>query len=535
MAAMVESPTTPSVFIISERCAGCTECIKECPRGCLTMDYRNWVVQVDSEACSGCRQCQRACPYQNITVSGPFLGLNSRIPARELGVAQRLGNFDEVALSFTVDEAVKEAARCLHCLRPQCRDIGCPAHNDIPAMNAAIRNRDFAGAMRAFAPTTNLPTICSRVCDQAKQCEGACVYRREGGQAVAIGKLERFMSEWAMANDFQPNAVQPASGYRVAVVGAGPAGLAAAEDLAKAGHAVTVFDPLPVAGGILAWGIPEFILPAAVVAAKVAQVQALGVQFRLGTRVGTGNSVDKLLQDGFSAVFLAAGAGKDNTLSLPGSDLKGVITATSYLSAAKLAKGAPDQYKVPATGDNMLVIGAGNTAMDVARTARRLGVKNVTAIDILSEELAPVRRDELETARAEGVNVRFAVSTKSFSGRGKVETVELVRMDARRDHTNKISTTPIPGSEFTLPVDTVVFAMGYRVTQEAIADTKGISTEPRGTVTIVGENGQTSREGVWAAGDIATGPSTVVRSMAAAKRAAAAIDQALRLKSKKAG
>ncbi len=521
----------PVSFIDAERCVGCGDCLKYCPRGCLSLDRSRWVVVSDPSGCVGCRQCQRACSYHCITVRGPFLGLEDRAHGHDLPVAERVRDFSEVHGGFTLAEAVGEAVRCLRCPRPRCREVGCPAHNDIPAMNAAIRELDFLEALRILTRTSNLHAICSRVCDQSRLCEGACVHCREGGQAVAIGQLERFVGDWAREKGYVRTEPPPTpTGRRVAVVGSGPAGLSAAEDLVRCGHAVTVYEALPVAGGVMVWGIPDFILPSELVAAKLEELRTLGVQFRTGTRINLDYPIERLFQEGADVVFLAAGAEKDDYLELPGNRLAGITTASALLRGTKLALVLSREYALPAVGENVLVVGVNTVALHVARSARRLGALNVTVIDALPEKLVAASRGEMATAAAEGVNLRFEVAAISFSGREKVEEAELQCMQTGRGWWGKIRSRPRTGSNFNLPADTVVFATGFSISQEVLelAGKAGIDTDAYGTVVVMGENGRTSREKVWAAGDVVTGPRSVVGAMAAGKKAARHIDQTLR-------
>lgn len=519
----------PMVSIDSERCAGCSECVKECPTGCLALGRHNLAVVRDAGACVGCQQCQRTCPYRCITVKGPFLGLDDRAPDNLLPLPERLHGFAEVRRGFTPAEAVGEASRCLLCPRPRCRDAGCPAKNDIPAMIAAIRQQDFLEALRVLAKTSNLHAVCSRVCDQASLCEGACVYQREGGQAVAIGQLERFVGDWARGKGYvRTEAAVAATGYRVAVVGSGPAGLSAAEDLTRRGHAVTVYETLPVAGGVMAWGISEFVLPLQLVEAKVAELRSLGVQFRLGVRIGRDCPIERLFQEGADVVFLSAGAEKDVVLDLPGKNLPGITTATDFLAAAKLAPAYPQAYTMPVVGHNVLVVGMNNIALHVARGARRLGAGNVTVVDPIAKKRALVSPGELETAVTEGITLVFGVVVKAFVGRDKVEAAELG--ENRRGWWEKLGFRLSQRGMFTVPADTVVFARGYRISQDVLelVGNAGIETDAYGTVVVMEDNGRTNREKVWAAGDVVTGPKSVVGAMAAGKKAARHIDQVLR-------
>ncbi len=524
----------PMVNILEERCTGCGECVKECPKGGFVMD-RNFPVAVRlanfEAACVGCRQCQRACPYNCITVSGPFGGLNERTPRRNLPPAERLAGFQEVALGFSQEEAVKEARRCLECPRPRCRDAGCPAGNDIPAMAAAIREGDLLGALRILTRNSNLHTVCSRVCNQTALCEGACVYSREGGQAVAIGQLERFVGDWAREKGYvRVDAGVPPTGYCVAVIGSGPAGLSAAEDLARRGHAVTVYDVMPVAGGVMAWGIPDFVLPHQLVAAKVDELRFLGVQFRLGVRLNRTDGIERLLQAGTDAVFLATGTETEEFLDLPGRNLPGICTATGFLRGNKLASMFPEDFPTLSVGPTVLVIGAGSTGLHAARTARRLGAGPVFAVDPLPEDRSMISPEELAAATDEGVHIRFGIVPTAFLGRSKVEAVEFIRMASRRNLWGKSHLRPLRGSSFTMAADTVVVAIDGMADRDVQAQAAAADLNGCGTLVVRNEKGQTNREKVWAAGDVVGGPGSVVAAMVAGKEAARHIDQTLRWK-----
>ncbi|MDA8146387.1 MAG: FAD-dependent oxidoreductase [Thermaerobacter sp.] len=517
----------PQVHIDQERCAGCTECLKECPRGCLSLDPGRWVVSWSGKDCAGCRSCQRVCPYGNIRVEGPFRWLHGRLHPLARDVEERLADFHEVSLGYTREEAFREAHRCLGCPRPRCREA-CPAGNDIPGFIDAVRRHDLPGAMAILRRTTNLPAVCSRVCHQAQQCEGACVYAREGGEAVAIGQLERFVADWCREHTcgYVGRDGRWPTGRRAAVVGSGPAGLSAAEDLARQGHAVTVYEALPVLGGVMAWGIPTFILPWELLEHKLGELECLGVEFQTGMRVGVDRNLEQLLAE-HDAVLLSTGAGQDNLLGLPGAELAGVCTATGFLSRSKDCLRGQGEHSSPG---RTLVIGAGNTAMDVARTARRLGSKEIYAVDILPEEVAPVRRDELAKARDEGVCVWFSTSVARFlpDAGGQLGAAELVGTKLQEDPSGRRRAVPVPGTDQILPVDTVVFAMGYRARGDALAGFARIAPDARGLIPVDPGTGRTAAAGVWAAGDAATGPGALVRAMVAGKRAARDMDAYLR-------
>ena len=480
-----------------------------------------------------------------------------RTPPPVLPPRDRVWTFDEVEAGYSFESALVEADRCLHCPDPPCVK-GCPAHNQIPDFIAALANGDFQTGIDVLRETTDLPGICGRVCDKARQCEGSCILAREGGDPVAIGLLERFLADWELQSGGRParsEQQKPATGRRVAVVGSGPSGLTVAHDLALEGHAVTVFEALPVLGGALAWGIPTFRLPQHVLNAELDVLRALGVEFRLNTRVGPELTVDHLLSNGFDAVFLGAGADVPSTPGLPGEDLQGVFSATEFLSLAKLARTSPSgARKTPVIGERLAVVGAGNTAMDVAQTAvrlgyaeiqetaasqttmdvaetaMRLGFREVTIVYRRSEAEMPARHEEIESAKEEGVRFRFLTAPARFLGdsTGNLRGMECVEMAlGPPDQNGRRAPVPKPGTEFILECDAVVLALGYHTDVRLFGATPGVTTERAGTVRIDRATGRTSRPGVWAGGDLANGPDTVVRAMAAGRRAAADMHQYL--------
>ncbi|MHB8619767.1 MAG: NAD(P)-dependent oxidoreductase [Chloroflexota bacterium] len=472
-----------------------------------------------------------------------------RIRPPVLDPRHRVWSFDEVEPGYSLADALVEADRCLRCPEPRCVD-GCPAHNAIPDFIAALRAEDFHGAAETLRHTTDFPDICGRVCDKARQCEGACILGEEGGDPVAIGLLERFVADWEIQSGLRAERASrraPASGRRVAIVGSGPSGLAVAEELALRGHGVVVFDALPMIGGALAWGIPTFRLPQPVLGAEVDFLRALDVAFRLNTHVGTDPTVEQLFAEGFDAVFLGAGATVSTSPGIPGEHLEGVYSSTEFLSRAKLARVAQaGQWTSPIVGERLAVIGAGNTAMDVAQTAvrlsraelrelsakqttmdvaetaMRLGFREVTVIYRRSEAEMPARHEEIESAREEGVRFRFLTAPLRFLGQGgHVQAMECVEMAlAEPDSRGRPAPVPKPGTELILEVDTVVLALGYQIDRGLMRSLPGLEADASGAVVIDERTGRTSRAGLWAGGDVVHGPDTVVRAMVAGRRAA---------------
>jgi len=475
-----------------------------------------------------------------------------RVPTEVLRPEERVNHFDEIDRGFPgFAEAWAEANRCLQCPKPRCRE-GCPAHNDIPGFIRALLDGDPAEGVLILRRTSNFPGICGRVCDWNNQCEGACILKLEGNEPVAIGALERFLADWELAEGrrlAQAAAQRLPSGRSVAVVGSGPSGLAAAQDLALAGHRVVIYEELPLAGGALAWGIPTFRLPQHLLQAELEYLERLGVELILRTKVGRDVGLDELLEE-YDAVFLGVGTTVAATPGLPGEDLEGVYTATEFLSRAKLSQLDPSLgYEPPRIGRRLAVFGAGNTAMDVAQTALRLGVESKEEItDVVhtalrmgttevmviyrrSEAEMPARREEVASAREEGVKFRFLTAPVRFIGdeHGRLRAVECIEMElGEPDRSGRRRPIPKAGSEFVLEVDTAVLALGYRPDTSFLQGSGGIATDNGGLITVDRRTGRTDREGVWAGGDIVTGPATVVGAMAAGKRAARDIDRYLR-------
>lgn len=437
----------------------------------------------------------------------------------------RIHDFEEVDLGLTPDEAVAEAERCLQCKKPLCVK-GCPVGIDIPGFVHQVAEGNFPAAARSLKDQNMLPAICGRVCPQETQCEGVCVLGNKE-TPIRIGALERFVADWERQNNpTLPDVARP-TGKRVAVVGSGPAGLTAAADLARAGHAVTIFESLHEAGGVLAYGIPAFRLPKDIVRAEIDQVLALGVRLEKNHLVGRSVSVDELL--GYDAVFLATGAGLPAFMGIPGENLNGVYSANEFLTRVNLmhADAFPEFDTPVLPADRVAVIGGGNVAMDAARVARRLGAK-VYLIYRRGEEEMPARRAEVLHAKEEGIEFFTCTNPTQILGKQCVSGIECVKMSlCDLDASGRPSPEPIEGSEFTLDVDMVIQAIGTSPNPLLVSLIPGLERGRRGNV-VVDENGRTSIPHVYAGGDIATGAATVIEAMGSAKRAAAAINAMLK-------
>ena len=437
----------------------------------------------------------------------------------------RIRDFKEVDSGLTADEAIAEAERCLQCKKPLCIK-GCPVCIDIPAFIRKIAEGDFPGAARAIKEQNMLPAICGRVCPQETQCEGICILGNKE-TAIRIGALERFVADRERENGAElPDVARP-TGKRVAIVGSGPAGLTAAAELARAGHAVTIYESLHEAGGVLTYGIPAFRLPKDVVKAEIDQVLALGVRLKKNHLVGRSISTDELL--GHDAVFLATGAGLPAFMGIPGENLNNVYSANEFLTRVNLmhAEAFPEFDTPVMHAARVAVIGGGNVAMDAARVARRLGAK-VSLIYRRGEEEMPARRAEVVHAKEEGIEFVTCVNPTRILGEGCVTGIECVRMSlCDIDASGRRSPEPIRGSEFTLDVDMVIQAIGTSPNPLLVSLIPGLERARRGNV-VVDEDSRTSIPHVYAGGDIATGAATVIEAMGSAKRAAAAIDAMLK-------
>ncbi|MBQ2893801.1 MAG: NADPH-dependent glutamate synthase [Oscillospiraceae bacterium] len=449
----------------------------------------------------------------------------------------RAHNFDEVALGYSEQTAIDEANRCLNCKTMPCVD-GCPVKIHIPEFISKIKEGDFEGAYQIINKSSSLPAVCGRVCPQETQCESKCV-RGIKGESVGIGRLERFVADWH--NTFcTEEPVRPESnGHRVAIVGSGPSGLTCAGDLAKKGYEVTVFEALHTAGGVLVYGIPEFRLPKAIVAKEVDTLKKLGVKVETNVVIGKTLTIDELFGMGFEAVFVGSGAGLPNFMGIPGEALSGVYSANEFLTRSNLMKAYKDNPDTPIMkGGKVAVVGGGNVAMDAARTALRLGAEKVYIVYRRSMEELPARREEVEHAEEEGIDFQLLCNPVEILGyrnpedprdpkNGFVTGMTCVKMElGEPDEKGRRRPVVIPGSEFTLDVDTVVMSIGTSPNPLIKSTTKGLEVTRWGGI-VVNEDGLTTREGVYAGGDAVTGAATVISAMGAGKTAAKAIDEAL--------
>jgi glutamate synthase (NADPH/NADH) small chain len=465
------------------------------------------------------------------------------IPRQEMPAQDphaRAANFDEVALGYGWELARKEAERCLQCAKPRCVD-GCPVGVQIPQFIKALRDDDPAGAVRAMKEKNNLPAICGRVCPQESQCEANCVLAKKG-QAVAIGRLERFVGDFELREQTTAPKAAPPTGRKVAVVGSGPAGLTCAVDLAKLGHKVTIFESLHLPGGVLVYGIPEFRLPKRIIQAEL-QVAAdhLGIEVRTDHVIGNTYTLDELLNE-YDAVFMGTGAGLPSFMRIPGINLNGVMSANEFLTRVNLMKGYRfPEYDTPVkVGNQVAVIGAGNVAMDAARCALRLqtvraqhGGNHAYGAHVVyrrSRSEVPAREEEFHHAEEEGVIFDFLTNPIAILGdeKGAVRAMRCIRMQlGEPDASGRRSPVPIEGSEFEMPMDTVIFALGTSPNPIVFNNAVGLERTRHGTVVADSETGRTLKPGVWAGGDVVTGAATVISAMGAGKRAAADIHRFL--------
>ena len=447
----------------------------------------------------------------------------------------RAHNFDEVALGYEAAAAVDEANRCLHCKNQPCV-AGCPVNIHIPEFIAKIKEGDFEGAYRIIHESSSLPAVCGRVCPQETQCEQKCV-RGIKGEPVGIGRLERFVADYHNAHADTPISPAAPNGHRVAVIGAGPSGLTCAGDLAKKGYAVTVFEALHTAGGVLVYGIPEFRLPKTIVQKEVDTLRAMGVDIQTNVVIGKTLTVDELFEKGYEAVFIGSGAGLPNFMNIPGESLKGVYSANEFLTRSNLMKAYREDPVTPIMkGGKVAVVGGGNVAMDAARTALRLGAEKVYIVYRRSMEELPARREEVEHAIEEGVEMKLLNNPVEILGyhnpedrrdpkNGFVVGMKCIRMElGEPDERGRRRPVPIPDSEFVLDVDTVIISIGTSPNPLIKSTTAGLEVNRRGGIIVTEETGQTSKEGVFAGGDAVTGAATVISAMGAGKTAATAID-----------
>ena len=435
-------------------------------------------------------------------------------------------NFLEVALGYTEEQAIDEAKRCLNCKNKPCV-TGCPVQIDIPSFIACVAEGDFAGAYNVITKSSSLPAVCGRVCPQENQCESKCI-RGKKGEAVAIGRLERFVADWHNA---QPDAKveKPASnGHKAAIIGSGPSGLACAGDLAKKGYDVTIFEALHLAGGVLSYGIPEFRLPKTIVQKEIEGLKALGVKVETNTVVGKTISIDELMQEeGFETVFIGSGAGLPRFMNIPGENLNGVYSANEFLTRINLMKAYKEGSATPIkAGSKAVIVGGGNVAMDAARCAKRLGAE-VYIVYRRTENELPARAEEVEHAKEEGIIFKFLTNPTEITSteNGWVKSVICQEMElSEPDASGRAKPVPKEGAFIEIEADTVIMSIGTSPNPLIKSTTAGLDTQKWGGI-IADENGLTSKEGVYAGGDAVTGAATVILAMGAGKKAAAAMDE----------
>lgn len=449
------------------------------------------------------------------------------MPEQEPNVRNK--NFSEVALGYTKEMAMEEAARCLNCKHKPCMN-GCPVNVPIPGFIEKVAEGDFDAAYEIITSENALPAICGRVCPQENQCEGKCV-RGIKGEPVAIGRLERFVADYHMANAKPVEAEIEKNGKRVAVVGSGPAGITCAGELIKKGYDVTVFEALHKAGGVLSYGIPEFRLPKDLVAKEIETVEKLGVDIETNVIVGRSVTIDELMEQGYEAVFVGSGAGLPRFLNIPGENLLGVYSANEFLTRVNLMKAykfpeAPTPVKV---GKRVAVVGAGNVAMDAARTAKRLGAEEVYIVYRRSEEELPARAEEVHHAKEEGIIFKLLNNPCAIHGEdGWVTGIEVIKQElGEPDESGRRSPKPVEGSNYVIDVDTVVIAIGQSPNPLIRQTTPGLDTQKWGGIIVEEDTMKTSKDGVYAGGDTVTGAATVILAMGAGKKAAKAIDEYL--------
>ena len=453
----------------------------------------------------------------------------TRVPIREQDPKVRATNFEEVCLGYNEEEAVEEAKRCLNCKNPLCVQ-GCPVSINIPAFIAQVKEGNFEEAYQIISESSALPAVCGRVCPQESQCEGKCV-RGIKGEPVAIGKLERFVADWAREHGIKPKKAQQMNGHKVAVIGSGPAGLTCAGDLAKLGYDVTIFEALHEAGGVLSYGIPEFRLPKTkVVAAEVANVESLGVKIEKNVVIGKSTTIDELIEEeGFEAVFVGSGAGLPRFMGIPGEQANGVFSANEFLTRNNLMKAFKDEYATPISrGKKVVVVGGGNVAMDAARTALRLGAE-VHVVYRRSEAELPARAEEVHHAKEEGIIFDLLQNPTEIlvDDNGWVKAVRVIKMElGEPDESGRRSPVEIPGSEYEIEADTVIMSLGTSPNPLISSTTKGLEINRRQCI-VATEEGATSKAGVYAGGDAVTGAATVILAMGAGKAAAKGIHEYL--------
>ena len=449
------------------------------------------------------------------------------MPAQDPNVRNK--NWTEVALGYTKEMAVGEAKRCLNCKNKPCV-AGCPVAIDIPKFVGRVAEEDFEGAFEALSEQTSLPAVCGRVCPQESQCEAKCV-RGIKHEPVGIGRLERFVADWKMENGGELPAIAPPNGKKVAVVGAGPAGLTVAGELAKKGYDVTIFEALHKSGGVLVYGIPEFRLPKAIVQKEIDNLEKLGVSIQTNMVVGKVLTIDEIFEMGFKAVFIGSGAGLPKFMGIPGESLNGVFSANEFLTRINLMGAWQEDSRTPvARAQRVAVVGGGNVAMDAARCAKRLGAKEVYIVYRRGMEELPARAEEVEHAEEEGIIFKTLVNPKEVLGddKGRVIGMRCVQCElGEPDDSGRRRPVEIPGSDFVLDIDAMIMSIGTSPNPLIRSTTPGLEAQKWGGLITKDDHGATTREGVWAGGDVVTGAATVILAMGAGKQAAAAIDQYL--------
>ena len=449
----------------------------------------------------------------------------SRVPVREQNPSVRRKNFDEVSYGYNEQEALLEASRCLNCKNPACV-AACPVSVKIPLFIKEIAAGDFRQAAAVIAADSSLPAVCGRVCPQESQCEGACI-RGVKSEPVAIGKLERFVADWSREHGVNFTEKARSNGIKIAIIGSGPSGLACAADLAKAGYDVTVFEALHKAGGVLQYGIPEFRLPKeSVVAHEIENLKSMGVKIETNVIIGKTVTVDQLMgEEGFKAIFIGQGAGLPKFMNIPGENLNGVFSANEFLTRNNLMQAYREDADTPIyAGRKAIVVGGGNVAMDAARTALRLGAE-VTIVYRRTERELPARLEEVEHAKEEGIEFSFLTNPIEIisDGHGRVKSVMCEKMElGAPDESGRRSPKPIEGSEYDVETDVVIMALG--TVPNPLLAAKGIELNKRGGI-MADESGVTTREGVFAGGDVVTGSATVILAMGAGRKAATSIDK----------
>lgn len=456
-----------------------------------------------------------------------------KTPVREQDAKVRATNFEEVCLGYNKEEAMEEASRCINCKNAQCIK-GCPVSINIPGFIEKVKEGDVEAAYQVISESSALPAVCGRVCPQESQCEGKCI-RGIKGEPISIGKLERFVADWATEKGIKPQGAKEKNGKKVAVIGSGPAGLTCAGDLAKMGYDVTIFEALHEAGGVLVYGIPEFRLPKTkVVAKEIENVKSLGVKIETNVVIGKSVTIDELLhEEGFDAVFIGSGAGLPKFMGIPGEQANGVFSANEYLTRSNLMKAFDESSTTPIMrGKKVAVVGGGNVAMDAARTALRLGGE-VHIVYRRSEEELPARVEEVHHAKEEGIIFDLLTNPVEIleDEKGWVKGIKCIKMElGEPDESGRRRPVEVPGSEFVFDVDTVIMSLGTSPNPLISSTTEGLEVNKWKCVVADEEFGKTTKEGVYAGGDAVTGAATVILAMGAGKAGAKGIDEYLKNK-----